>query len=89
MKVAATMTDKNAKPELAVSRDENGNEVHTDAHGEVHKIVNARGKEYVAKNIGAKADASLVKAIEDFRWANQMSVGEVVLAAVKDYIARG
>lgn len=83
------MADNNTNPELTVTQDENGNEVHTDAHGEVHKIVNPRGKEYVGKNIGTKADAVLVKDIEDFRWANQMTVGEVVLAAVKEYIARG
>ena len=84
MKEVATMAEK----EITIHTDEHGNEV-TVQGNEIVKITNPRGKEYVAKNLGTRADAELVKAVEDFRWANQMTVSEVVLAALKEYIAHG
>lgn len=69
--------------------------VETDAHGNtievvdgvVTKITNPKGKEYVSRNVSFKASAEEFKAIEDYRWANQLSVSELLQKSVQFFLA--
>lgn len=67
--------------------DENGNTIERDGHGTIVKITNPKGKEYVARNLSFRGDAETVKAVENYRWANELSVSEVLEQAVKFFLA--
>lgn len=53
-----------------------------DATGTITRIVSPKGKVYAPKNLSAKANAELVKRVEDYRWSEQLTVAEFVLVAV-------
>lgn len=78
------MSDK--APKITEEVAEDGSTVHVDETGTVLKIVSPLGKQYTPKNLSAKADAELVKRVEDFRWPNQLTVAEFVLLAVTSYL---
>jgi len=71
------------------------NIVETDAHGNtvelqdgvVTKITTPKGKEYVSRNVSYKATAEEFKAIEDYRWANQLTVSELLQKSVENFLA--
>lgn len=88
MKVVATMSVKDLNAETPIETLEDGSTVERDVRGDIVKIVSAKGKEYTAKNLSAKADAELVKRVENYRWANELTVAELVIKAVEELLAR-
>lgn len=70
------------KPELTTD----GATIERDEAGTVVKITSPKGKVYSPKNLSAKANAELVKRVEDYRWSEQLTVAEFVLVAVTTYL---
>lgn len=67
--------------------DDKGNTIERDGNGQIVKITNPKGKEYVARNLSFRGDAETVKAVENYRWANELSVSEVLEQAVHFFLA--
>lgn len=86
--MVATMSIKDLNAEPTTETQADGSVVDRNAKGEIVKIVSPKGKEYTAKNLSAKADAELVKRVENYRWANELTVAELVIKAVEDLLAR-
>ena len=72
------MTAEAIAPEL----DAQGNTVERDDKGNIVRITNPKGKTYEARHLSMRAGAELVKRVEAYRWANQMTVAEVVEEAL-------
>lgn len=53
----------------------------------ITKITTPKGKVYAPRNVSFKASAEEFKAIEDYRWANQLSVSELLQQAVQAFLA--
>lgn len=75
--------------------EKNAPSVETDAHGNTVEVVNGvtvkittpKGKVYAPRNVSFKASAEEFKAIEDYRWANQLSVSELLQKSVQFFLA--
>lgn len=71
----------------AIETDIDGNEIVRDEKGHVVKITTPKGKVYAPRNVSFKATAEEFKAIEDYRWANQLSTSELLQKAVQFFLA--
>lgn len=72
--------------ENLIETDVQGNTVEL-TDGVITKITTPKGKEYVSRNVSFKASAEEFKAIEDYRWANQLSVSELIQKSVEAFLA--
>ena len=72
--------------ENIVEIDAHGNTVET-VDGVAVRITTPKGKVYAARNVSFKASAEEFKAIEDYRWANQLTVSELIQKSVENFLA--